>query len=46
MRNSKVRYENMLGSADHRAILKFDLVIPLSQVFVFELQVYLRGVQV
>jgi len=38
MHNSeRVRHENTLGSADHRAILEFDLVIPLSQVFVFGL---------
>ena len=32
-----VRHESTLGSADRRAILKFDLVISLSQVFVFKL---------
>jgi hypothetical protein len=35
-----VRRENTLGSVDHRAILKFDLVIPLSQVLAFELLVH------
>jgi hypothetical protein len=46
MRYSEVRHKNTPGSTDRRAILKFDLVIPLSRVLIFKLQIHLCGVQV